>query len=369
MLKKIVWLFIFLLLVWGNTIKVVRAAEISDPTDVTYKATVVKILEQKDIQVEEAKQLYQKLELSLDEKEGKTIIVENGNLPLANIVAYKVGDRVTVNVAKDLQGNDVYNINDFIRTDSLILLAVIFILLILLIAKLRGLSAMVSMVITFLIIFKFILPQIIAGTNPVLIAVVGAVMIIPVTFYMSHGFNKKTTVAIAGTVVAMIITGIMASVFIELGKLTGLSSEEAGFLATIKQGQLNMKGVLLAGIVIGAVGVLDDITVAQAGIVQQLKQASDKLKISQLFSSTMKVGQDHIASMINTLILVYAGAALPLMLIFVNNPHPLSEIMNYEFIAEEIIRTLVGSIGLVTAVPITTLIAAIVFGKKKSSVK
>ena len=198
-----------------------------------------------------------------------------------------------------------------------------------------------------------------------MVAIIGAMMIIPVTFYMSHGFNKKTTVAIVGTIIAMVITGVLASVFIEIGKLTGLSSEEAGFLSTIKQGQLNMKGVLLAGIVIGAIGVLDDITVAQAATVAQLKQASEKMKVSQLFTSGMNVGQDHIASMINTLILVYAGAALPLMLIFVNNPHPFSEIVNYEFIAEEIIRTLVGSIGLVAAVPITTLIAAIVFGKKK----
>lgn len=368
MFKRIITFFVFFLLVWGNIIKTTWAA---DPAEITYKATIVKIAEQKDIQVEGNKQLYQKLEVRIDEgdKNGQSVIIENGNLPLANIVMYKVGDRVTVNIEKDLQGNDVYNINDFIRTDSLTLLAIIFILLILMVAKLRGLSAMMSMVITFLIIFYYILPQIIAGVNPIFVAIVGSMMIIPVTFYMSHGFNKKTTVAIVGTVIAMIITGILASVFIEIGKLTGLSSEEAGFLATIKQGQLNMKGVLLAGIVIGATGVLDDITVAQAATVAQLKQASEKMKVSQLYTAAMNVGQDHIASMINTLILVYAGAALPLMLIFVNNPHPFAEIVNYEFIAEEIIRTLVGSIGLVAAVPITTLIAAIVFGKKNNSVK
>lgn len=342
-----------------------------DQTDVTYNATIKSILEQKVIDVEGNRQTYQKLEVMIDtgDKKGQTVIIENGNSPLANVVVYKVADRVTVNVEKDLEGKDVYNINDFIRTDSLTLLAIIFILSILLIAKLRGMSAMLSMVITFLIIFKYILPQIIAGQNPVLVAIIGSMMIIPVTFYMSHGFNKKTTVAIVGTVIAMILTGVLASIFIEIGKLTGLASEEAGFLATIKQGQLNMKGVLLAGIVIGATGVLDDITVAQAATVAQLKQASEKMKVSQLYTAAMNVGQDHIASMINTLILVYAGAALPLMLIFVNNPHPFSEIINYEFIAEEIIRTLVGSIGLVVAVPITTLLAAIVFGNKKSSVK
>lgn len=366
MFKRVVTFLVFFLLIWSYAAIKSWAAE---PTELTYKATIANILEEKDIEVEGGKQIYQKLELVLDEKKDQKVVIENGNLPLANIVVYKAGDRVIVNITKDLQGNDVYNINDFIRTDSLTLLVIIFILLILVVAKLRGLAAMVSMVITFLIIFNYILPQIINGANPVLVAIVGSIMIIPLTFYMSHGFNKKTTVAIVGTVIALIITGILASVFIKVGKLTGLSSEEAGFLSTMKQGQLNMKGVLLAGIVIGATGVLDDITVAQAGIVEQLKKASEKMKIGQLFSSAMKVGQDHIASMINTLVLVYAGAALPLMLIFVNNPHPFAEIINYEFIAEEIIRTLVGSIGLVVAVPITTLIAAIVFGKKNNSVK
>lgn len=367
MLKRIALFVMFFVLAWGNTTINIHAA---DPTDITYNASIKKIVEQKYIEVEGNKQLYQKMEVMIDtgDKKGQTVTIENGNLPLSNIVMYKVGDRVTVNVEKDLQGNDVYNINDFIRTDSLTLLAIIFIMSILLIAGLRGMSSLLSMVITFLIIFYFILPQIITGVNPVLIAIVGSMMIIPVTFYMSHGFNKKTTVAIVGTIIAMIITGVLASIFIEIGKLTGLSSEEAGFLATIKQGQLNMKGVLLAGIVIGATGVLDDITVAQAATVAQLKLASEKMKVSQLYTSGMKVGQDHIASMINTLILVYAGAALPLMLIFVNNPHPFAEIVNYEFISEEIIRTLVGSIGLVAAVPITTLIAAIVFGRKKKVV-
>lgn len=120
---------------------------------------------------------------------------------------------------------------------------------------------------------------------------------------------------------------------------------------------INIKGLLLAGILIGVLGVLDDITIAQASVVEQLRYANPSLKPRELFSRAMRVGQDHIASMVNTLVLVYTGASLPLLLLFVNNPHPLTEIINYEIIAEEIVRTLVGSIALILAVPITTLLA------------
>ncbi len=157
----------------------------------------------------------------------------------------------------------------------------------------------------------------------------------------------------------------MASFFVDAAKLTGYASEEASFLQVSRQGSFNVRGLLLAGIIIGALGILDDITISQAAVVSSLKQASSKIKADELFAKAMDVGKDHISSMINTLILVYAGASLPLMLLFVDNPHPFSEIINYEIIADEVVRTLVGSIGLVLAVPITTLIAVIVFSIKK----
>jgi uncharacterized membrane protein len=191
--------------------------------------------------------------------------------------------------------------------------------------------------------------------------------IIPVTFYLSHGFNKKTHVAIVGTIISLIITGVLAAVFVNISKLTGYASEEAGFLQSEIGGTINMKGVLLAGIIIGTLGVLDDITVSQSAIVYQLKKANKKLGFRQLFSRAMKVGHDHISSLINTLVLVYAGVAMPLLLLFVNNPRPFSEVINYEIIADEIVRTLVGSIGLITAVPITTVLAALWISEDRKS--
>ena len=333
----------------------------------TFETRVTKVIEDKTIEIDGVKQPDQKLELTItrgDLKDRK-IIVENGNIPVANVVRYKLNDRLMVNRQKDPTGRDVFNIVDFIRTDTIYLLLIIFIAATILIAQLKGVLSLLSVGVTFGIIFWIILPQLSAGTNPVVVAIIGSILIIPITFYLSHGLNKKTSVAIGGTLISLIVTGILASLFINIGKLNGFSSEEAGLLATIKQGAINMKGLLLAGIVIGAVGVLDDITISQAAIVEQLSQANEKLKFRELYNRAMKIGRDHITSMVNTLILVYAGASLPLLLIFIDNPHPISEIINLEFIAEEITRTLVGSIGLILAVPITTLIACVVFKKLK----
>lgn len=175
-------------------------------------------------------------------------------------------------------------------------------------------------------------------------------------------------IAIAGTLIALTITGILANISVEAAKLTGFASEEAGFLHAINLGIINIRGLLLAGIIIGVLGVLDDITVSQSSIVQALKKANPQFTPSELYRRAMIVGKDHIASMVNTLVLVYTGAALPLLLLFIDNPHPFLEIVNYEIIADEVVRTLVGSIGLMLAVPITTLIAAVSNEKNKAQI-
>lgn len=329
----------------------------------TLEAVVVKIIEEKDIQPmnQQNWQLYQKLELLITKGsiKGKKIIIENGLLLMANIQRYSEGDKVMVSYNTDFKGNDNYHISDYMRRDSLIWLFVIFIALTIYIAKWRGISSLLGMGLSFLVIFFYILPNILSGSNPVQVAIIGSFIIVPLTFYFSHGFNKKTTVAVVGTAIALIFTGMLANFFIEMAKLTGFASEEASFLQIAKQGAIDMKGLLLAGIIIGALGVLDDITISQSAIVFQLKEANSKLKFNDLYKRAMDIGQDHISSMVNTLILVYTGAALPLLLLFINNPHPFTEIINYEMIADEIIRTLVGSIGLILSVPITTFIASI----------
>jgi len=332
------------------------------PKEETLEATITNILEEKEIEVMEKKQLFQKLELLVTKGslKDKKIVIENGNLPLANLQKFKTGDEVIVSYGKDFEGKDNFYITDYIRRNSLFWLFAIFIILVVVIGKWRGLTSLLGLVLSFGVIFVFILPNVAKGVDPVQTAILGACFMIPLTFYLSHGFNKKTTIAVLGTVITLIITGILANIFVEVTKLTGFVSEEAGFLQSYKPDLINMKGLLLAGIIIGVLGVLDDITVSQSAIVFQLKDANPKIKMAELYQRAMNVGQDHIASMVNTLVLVYAGAALPLLLIFINNPRPFSEIINYEIIADEVVRTLVGSIGLTLAVPITTVIAVLV---------
>lgn len=326
----------------------------------SYQATVTKIIEQKNIEVFGARQIYQKIELTINtaDKKGELVTIENGNQPLANIITYKVGDRVYITHTSDPDGNKVFQITDFVRQDALLLLFIIFVGLTVLIAKFKGFSSMISMSLTFVILFSFVLPQISQGKNPVIIAIVSSIFIIPISFYMSHGINRKTTAAILGSLISLTITSVLAYVFIRLTHLTGFSSEEAGMLSIDRRGVLDMKGLLLSAIVVGTLGVLDDITVSQAAIADELSKVGNFKKVSELYSRTMVIGTDHITSMVNTLVLAYAGAALPLLLMFVDNPQPLITILNNEMIAEEIVRTLIGSIGLIVAVPITTYIAA-----------
>lgn len=358
--KTCLWLLLLGLL----SVKTVAA---QGNNGVNFEAKIEKIIEEKQIEVEGQNQLYQKIDLTITngkEKDSK-IIIENGNQPLANIIQYKQGDRVIVTKEQDLTGKDIYSITDFVRRDSLMLLLIIFVVLTLAVAKGKGLMSILSMVFTFWIVFAYVLPQLSDGKSPILVAIMASIIIIPISFYMAHGFSQKTTVAIVSSIVALGATGILSLMFISLGKLTGLSSEEAGMFLVERSGNFNMKGLLLCGIIIGALGVLDDITISQASVVNELIKGTEKPKGNLIYKQAMNVGRDHISSMVNTLVLAYAGASLPLLLVFIDNPHSFSEIINYEFLAEEIIRTLVGSIGLILAVPITTLIAVNWIRKEK----
>lgn len=349
----------------------VSESQLSDiPQEQALEATVVEILEEKEIQLNESAevvQFYQRLKLLVTKGsiKGEEVVVENGNRSIVSVQRYNVGNKVIVMYSQTAEGDNIFQITDYIRRDILLLLFFIFVVCTVAVAKWQGVSSLLGTAFSFLVIFKFILPRILVGADPISTAIIGSVFIIPVSFYLSHGINKKTNIAIAGTVVSLIITGGLAGIFVNAAKLTGYASEEAGFLQVAMQGAVNVNGLLLAGIIIGSLGVLDDITVSQAAVVSQLKEANPRLRHRILYRKAMNVGKDHISSMVNTLVLVYTGAALPLLLLFINNPHPFAEIVNYEIIADEIVRTLVGSIGLILAVPVTTLLASWLVNKGK----
>ncbi|MBM3253735.1 MAG: YibE/F family protein, partial [Candidatus Omnitrophica bacterium] len=258
------------------------------------------MLEEKKIEVEgQQPNQYQKLEVLVTEGslKDKTINIEVGDIAVVNQQKYQPDEEVIITYAKGINNEDVFYITDYVRHKSLVWLFVIFVVLTVIIGKRRGISSLFGMGLSFLVIFKYILPSILQGTDPISTAIIGSFFIIPITFYLSHGFNKKTTVAVVGTLIALVITGFLSKTYVEVAKLTGFASEEAGFLQVAKQGAMNMKGILLAGIIIGVLGVLDDITISQSAVVFQLKKTNPLIKKGELYKAAMNVGQDHIASM------------------------------------------------------------------------
>jgi len=331
--------------------------EVQEPIQETMKGLILEILDQgsQDVYGREQKYAIYKVRITDGSKKGQEVEITTGLYE--DVDPFEVGNKVLVLFSKDFAGQEIFYITDYNRVNPLILLAMVFVILAVIVSKKWAIATLMGLAYAFVVIFKFILPQLTTGANPIIIATIGAFMIAPVIFYLSHGFNKKTTIALMSTLVSLLITVILAAVFIELTKLTGYGSEEALFLQYSKGELINVKGLLLAGIILGALGILNNVTVSQATIVFQLKKANKKLDDTETFHMAMDAGRDHMSSAINTLILVYTGATLPLLILFLNNPVSTFQVLNSEIISEEIVSTLVGSIGLVLAVPITTLLA------------
>ena len=298
-----------------------------------------------------------------DEWKDKEINYDGLNLSadIIGLPAFGAGDKVVVNRNMDLDGRGTFYIIDYARTDRLYFLLALFFGSVLLIGKKQGGKAIIGLVFTFLVLTKFIIPQILDGANPILISIIGSFVILVVSLYLVHGFNAKNSVALAGTFLSLVFTGILSFAFVQFTRLTGFGDESAAFLVSMGQNVFNMKGILLAGMIIGALGVLDDITISQASVVEQIYRANADLSPWETYRRAMKVGVDHVSSIVNTLVLAYAGASLPLLLLFsIKTPlaPTATQIINNEVIATEIVRTIVGSMGLVVAVPLTSFIAA-----------
>lgn len=300
-----------------------------------------------------------KVEITSGSLEGREVEIESSADVISTPLAYDKGDRVLIAFSKNFDNKDVFYIYDFDRSAGLIALVVLFMVISVAVVGKRVLLSFSSLVISFAMLIIFILPAIQQGRDPVIVSILGSLLIIPVTFYLSHGYNKKTTISVVSTLISLIITGLLSVLFVNWLNLSGASSEESLFLQLDGKAVYDLKGILLAGIIIGTLGVLDDVTVSQASIVNQLFGANKKLGFKDLYTKSLVVGKDHISSIINTLVLVYTGASMPLLLLFLNNQdQPFINLVNYQPIAEEIVRTLVGSVGLVLSIPVTTFIAA-----------
>ena len=288
---------------------------------------------------------------------GKTIELQQTGDPAINKLS--PDDRIVVaELASDGAGAGWY-FEDYARRRPLLLLAVLFVAAVMLLGRRRGLFALVGLAFSLLLLVRFVLPSILEGHDPVAVALVGSAAIMFVALYMAHGFNVRTSSAVAGTLISLVLTGLLAAGFVHLTNLTGLGSEEGTFLRALA-GNIDLEGLLLGGIVVGSLGVLDDVTVTQASAVWELSRANTSYGFRQLYQGALRIGRDHIASTVNTLVLAYAGASLPLLILFTLSNRHLGDVLTSEIVAEEIVRTLVGSIGLVAAVPITTALTAFV---------
>lgn len=269
------------------------------------------------------------------------------------------GDTVVLQAIKQTD-QTLYYIVDYYRLPVIATLAVFFILVVVISAGKKGLGALVGMGISLVVILQFIIPQILNGANPLIISIVGSVGIITITLFLAHGFNKPTLLSWISTLISLIFVGLLATIAVELARLTGAGTEDANSLRIGITEGINLQGLFLGGIIIGALGVLDDITTSQTAIVIELKNANPKLNTMQLIKQARRVGTEHIASLVNTLVMAYAGVAMPILILLVINPHqwPQWAILNSPIIAEEIVRTIAGSTGLILAVPISTFITA-----------
>lgn len=270
---------------------------------------------------------------------------------------FRAGQSVRLAAIEQEGLGTTYYVSDFRRDRPLALLALLFIAAVVGFGRFQGVRALLGLVFTFVVIIGFIVPAILDGRSPVAVALVGAVLVMIVTLYLSHGFSPKTTAAVVGTAGALVLTGVLAAGFVTAASLTGFTSEEAR-LANLQVGGLSLQGLLLAGIIIGGLGVLDDVTMSQASTVLELHRANPLAKGAELVRGALNVGRDHIAATVNTLFLAYAGAALPLLILFTTSQDSIGTILTSEIVAVEIVRTLVGSLGLIAAVPLTSALAA-----------
>lgn len=288
----------------------------------------------------------------------KIIVGEAGNE-----VAVEPGDAIRVVKTNVPEGSMVggvqvapYSFNDFERRSPLLWLAIGFSLLVLIAGRWHGLRALIGLTASLAVVVFFIVPALLQGEQPLAVATIGALAVMFLTIPVAHGFGPKTIAATFGTTFSLLLTLALALAFTKLAHLTGFSGDEVAYLRSYV-GDLSIQGLLLAGVVIGALGVLDDVTVSQASTVMALRRANPALAFRDLFASALTVGRDHITATVNTLVLAYAGASLPILLVLSLGQARAQDAVNSEAVASQIIATLVGSIGLIAAVPITTGIA------------
>jgi uncharacterized membrane protein len=288
---------------------------------------------------------------------GSLVTVDRPSGPGAPVL--HAGDGVVLLYSPDaVPGGRDYVVTDRQRTTPLVWLLALTGAAVVAFGRLRGISSLIGLAVSFLVLVFFVIPGLLDGSPPLLIAVVGASAIMFAAIFLTHGVTVQTAVAIAGTLASLVLTGVLGVLFTAALHLTGVAGDDDSFLSATL-GSVDMRGLLLAGIVIGALGVLDDVTVTQAETVAELAAAGVASRRS-LYRAAGRVGRAHVASAVNTIVLAYAGGSLPLLLLIAAGNQPVGSLLTGPFLAQEIMRSAVGTIGLVASVPITTGLATLV---------
>jgi len=348
------------------------AQDNQEPKEEIFKARVVEIIEQNNVTRDDGSISIQQ-KLKLEGLEGrwkdKEIIFDGTEFDVLSTSDYKINDKVLINYSVGLEGEENFYVIGFSRTSPIYWLAFLFALVVIAVGRLKGFRALIVLLLTFLIILKFIIPKILTGSNPLLIAIIGCLFILILSVYITEGLKRTSTIAIFSILISLIITGLLSVWFSAITKLTGFASEETTYLVGLAGGNINIKGLLLAGIIIGALGVLDDVIISQVALVKELKISNPELTKRKIYNQAMRVGISHLSSMVNTLFLAYAGASLPLLILFSVKQPPFltfNQVIDNEMMATEIVRTFTGSIGLVLAFPIATFLAVHFIKKVKN---
>lgn len=348
-------------------------------TQTTFKAIVILILDEREVTVTNEKGVEEKVKRqnlklrgvdgSYKDKEFDVNLLDDQNA--LNKAVYKVGDVVLAMFSLDGEGRGEFFITDFVRTGVLFWLFLAFAASVLAVGRMKGLRSLISLALTFLVLIKFIIPRILDGADPVLITVIGSIAILAIVIYLTEGINMKSHIASLSIFLSLLFTVYLSWLLIHLANLTGLSNEEAGFIVSLGAKTLNLQGILLAGIIIGTLGALDDIIISQVATVEELYLANPRQTGKEILAKALNIGVSHISAMSNTLFLAYAGASLPLLILFVSGQSAFSSwdiALNNEMLATEIIRTLAGTIGMILSVPLAAMISVWWFKRKNREI-
>lgn len=353
---KNIFCALFLLIIAFSAVPVSASLE-------SFNARVVKIIEQREVIGDNGAKIVQQdllLKGSDGEWKDEEVISKGiGEIDVLTGQVYKVGDEVLVQKSESSDGDEIFDVAEYLRQDWIYLLAFIFAVVIAVVGGFKGLRSLLSLLVSFFLLLKFMLPAILSGYNPFFVCLLGGLIILGVIIYLTEGFNCKSHLAMASVFFSLLITLGLSVLFTYLCRLTGMD-EETGFLTGMTAKAIDFRGLLLAGFLIGAIGVLDDVVIGQIEAIGQLKKANPFMSFWDLFKAGYKIGNTHLGAIVNTLFLTYAGASLPLLLLFSlqdGSAITFSGAINNELIATEIVRTLVGSIGVALSVPIATVLA------------